>query len=153
MANKSIFEKVTQYRIKVEKDGKSVADVPGIFALPGLLMAPKLGIAGLVAAPFLGLRIRLENEDGEAVDVEGAVRKAADAVRESVNTAVETIREEVEKAREAVSDEDTVSGEKAENDDSAETGETVRDIAENPEKQEEEDVPTIEVKPEDSAKA
>ena len=37
MANKSFFEALTQYRLKVEKDGKDVLNVPGIFALPGML--------------------------------------------------------------------------------------------------------------------
>ena len=144
MANKSFLESLTQYRLKVEKDGKSVVDVPSIFALPGLLLAPKLSIAGLVAAPLLGLKVHLENEDGKDVDVEGAVRKAADAVKETVSTATKTIKEEVDKAWESVSADDPEP-----NDESADESEDGQDIAEN---QEENDVPTIEVKSEDSAK-
>jgi len=144
MANKSFLESLTQYRLKVEKDGKSVVDVPSIFALPGLLLAPKLSIAGLVAAPLLGLKVHLENEDGKDVDVEGAVRKAAEAVKETVSTATKTIKEEVDKAWESVSADDPEP-----NDESADESEDGQDIAEN---QEENDVPTIEVKSEDSAK-
>ena len=134
MANKSFLESLTQYRLKVEKDGKSVVDVPSIFALPGLLLAPKLSIAGLVAAPLLGLKVHLENEDG----------KAAEAVKETVSTATKTIKEEVDKAWESVSADDPEP-----NDESADESEDGQDIAEN---QEENDVPTIEVKSEDSAK-
>ena len=144
MANKSFLESLTQYRLKVEKDGKSVVDVPSIFALPGLLLAPKLSITGLVAAPLLGLKVHLENEDGKDVDVEGAVRKAAEAVKETVSTATKTIKEEVDKAWESVSADDPEP-----NDESADESEDGQDIAEN---QEENDVPTIEVKSEDSAK-
>ena len=165
MANRNFFETLTQYRLKVEKDGKPVVNVPSILALPGLLMAPKLSIAGLVAAPLLGLKVQLENESGEAVDVEGAVRKAAETVRESVTTAGKSIKEEIDKAWEAVSADDP---EETDEEDAAE--ETADDAEEDTEsseanapsneelveelkKHEEDDIPTIDVKPEDSAKA
>lgn len=141
MANKSIFETLTQYRLKVEKDGKFVVDVPSILALPGLLVAPKLSIAGLVAAPLLGLKVHLENEDGKAVDIEGAVRKAADAVKESAKS----IKEEMDKAWEAVSADNPELNDEA-------ADESVQDIVEDLEKHNEGDIPTIEVKPEDSSK-
>ena len=145
MANKSFLESLTQYRLRVERDGKSVVNVPSIFALPGLLMAPRLSITGLVAAPLLGFKVHLENEDGKEVDVEGAVRKAAETVKETVTTASRTIKEEIDKAWEAVSADDPEP-----NDESADEGEEAQEDAEN---QEENDVPTIEVKPEDSTKA
>ena len=145
MANKSFLESLTQYRLRVERDGKSVVNVPSIFALPGLLMAPRLSITGLVAAPLLGFKVHLENEDGKEVDVEGAVRKAAETVKETVTTASRTIKEEIDKAWEAVSVDDPEP-----NDESADEGEEAQEDAEN---QEENDVPTIEVKPEDSTKA
>ena len=146
MANKNFFESLTQYRLKVEKDGKPVVNVPTVFALPGLLIAPKLSIAGLVAAPLLGLKVHLENEEGKAVDVEDAVRKAAEAVKESVTTATKTIKEEVDKAWEAVSADDP---EEPEGD---VTEDTMEQIAEDLKEHEEDGIPTIEVKPEDSDK-
>ena len=124
---KSFFETLTQYRLKVEKDGKSVVDVPSIFALPGLLVAPKLSIAGLVAAPLLGMKVHLENEDGKEVDIEGAVRKAADAVKESAKT----IKEEMDKAWDELSADDP--------EETTEESKTAQD-----------DAHTIEVKPDDS---
>lgn len=147
MANKNFFETLTQYRLKVEKDGKPVVNVPTVFALPGLLIAPKLSIAGLVATPLLGLKVHLENEDGKAVDVEDAVRKAAEAVKESVTTATKTIKEEVDKAWEAVSADDPE--EEPEGD---VTEDTMEQIAEDLKEHEEDGIPTIEVKPEDSDK-
>ncbi len=168
MANKSFFETLTQYRLKVEKDGKSVVDIPGLFALPGLLAAPRLSIAGLVAAPLLGLNVRLENEDGETVDVGGAVRKAAETVRDTAATAAKTVQEEISKAWEDVTADDPeeeaedVSGEASED----VTKEAAEEVAEEPAEnlsnkeiveelkaQEESDVPVIKVNPEDSTKA
>ena len=139
---------MTQYRLKVEKDGKSVVNVPGIFALPGLLMAPKLSIVGLFAAPLLGMKVRLENEDGKDVDVEGAVRKAAEAVKETVTTATKSIKEEMDKAWEAISADDP----EADCPETAEEDGSVQETADEPEKHEDQDPPTIEVKPDDSAK-
>ena len=157
MANKNLFETLTQYRLRVEKDGKDVVNVSSLFALPGLLMAPKLSLAGLIAAPLLGLRVHLESEDGEAVDVEDAVRKATDAVKESVVSTGRTIKEQVDKAWEAVSsdypEEETPENEE-ENAESPEAKDVSNeDIVEELKAHEEEDVPTIEVKSDDSDKA
>ena len=144
MENKSFIEKLTQYRLKVEKDGKSVVDMPGIFALPGMFIAPRLSIAGLIAAPVLGFKVHLENEDGEAVDVEGAVRKAAEAVKDSVTTATKTIKEEMDKAWEAVSADDP-------EENTAE--EAMEQIEEELKTQEEDGTPVIEVKPDEDSDA
>ena len=172
MANKNFFETLTQYRLKIEKDGKSVVNMPGIFALPGMLMAPRLSITGLIAPPILGLKVHLENEGGETVDVEDAVRKAAEAVKDSVATATKTIREEIDKAWEAVSADEPEEGADAdasgntvdgaengaeENAESHEANETSidvsnEDIVEELKAHEENDVPTIEVKPDESNK-
>ncbi len=144
MENKSFIEKLTQYRLKVEKNGKSVVDMPGIFALPGMFIAPKLSIAGLIAAPVLGFKVHLENEDGEAVDVEGAVRKAAEAVKDSVTTATKTIKEEMDKAWEAVSADDPEENA---------VEEAMEQIEEELKTQEEDGTPVIEVKPDEDSEA
>ena len=152
MANRNFFETLTQYRLKVEKDGKDVVNVPGLLALPGLLAAPKLSIAGLVAAPLLGLKVHLENENGDDVDVEDAVRKAAEAVKESVTTATKNIREEMDKAWEAMSADDPEEDAAEGNDeDTAEEG--AEPVGGACGEHEENDVPTIDVKSDDSAGA
>ena len=152
MANRNFFETLTQYRLKVEKDGKDVVNVPGLLALPGLLAAPKLSIAGLVAAPLLGLKVHLENENGDDVDVEDAVRKAAEAVKESVTTATKNIREEMDKAWEAMSADDPEEDAAEGNDeDTAEKG--AEPVGGACGEHEESDVPTIDVKSDDSAGA
>ena len=119
-------------------------------------MAPKLSITGLIAAPLLGLEVHLENEDSKAVSVGDAVRKATDAVLESVGTAAKTIREEVDKAWEAVSADDPE--EDAEEDVTEDSDESPASenssneaILEELKAHEENSVPTIEVKSADSA--
>ncbi len=99
---KSFFEEVTGYRVKVEREGKEIVNVPGIFALPGLLAAPRLSILGMVAAPLLGCSVHLENDAGKEVDVGKAVKDAANTVAETADTMVRTVREEMKKAWDAM---------------------------------------------------
>ena len=56
---KNIIDELTAYRIKVEKDGREIVNVPGILALPGVLIAPKASIIGTVLASLLGCDIHL----------------------------------------------------------------------------------------------
>ena len=95
---KSYIEELTGYRVKVEKDGKEIVNVPGILALPGALIAPTASIIGTVAASLLGCNIHLESADGKEVDVSKAVKEAADTVADTAKTVADTVREEVEKA-------------------------------------------------------
>ena len=95
---KNFFDELTGYRVKVERDGRELVNVPGILALPGLLIAPKLSIAGMIAAPLLGCNIHLENEDGREIDIGKAVKEAADTVADTAAAAAKTVREEIGKA-------------------------------------------------------
>ena len=98
MENRNIIDELTRYRVKVERDGKPVMDVPGILCLPGLLAAPRLGIAGMVAAPLLGYSVHLENRDGKPVDLEEAIRKTAETISETAADTAEKIKEAMDKA-------------------------------------------------------
>lgn len=103
---KNLIDELTGYRVKVEKDGKEIVNVPGILALPGLLIAPKASIIGMVAAPLLGCSIHLENEDGKKVDIGKAVKDAAETVVDTAASAAKTVREEIGKAWDAMSADD-----------------------------------------------
>ena len=128
---KSFFDELTGYRVKVVRNGKEVVNVPGILALPGMLIAPKMSLIGMVAAPLL------ENENGQAVDVGKAVREAADTVVDTAKKTVRTVKEEMDKAWEAVSaDDPETEGEEG---------------AEAPQK--EADVPEVRVETDDSEQA
>ena len=137
---KSFFEELTGYRVKVERDGKEIVNVPGILALPIALAAPKASIIGTIAAPLLGCNIHLENGDGKEVDVGKAVKDAADTVADTAKTAAKTVREEIEKAWDDLSADDPEEcPEGKENEDEPDDQEKAED-----------DVPPIKVNPEDS---
>ena len=144
---KNFIDELFGYRVKIERDGKEIVNIPGILALPGALIAPKASIIGTVAASLLGCNIHLENADGKGVDVSKAVKDAADTVK----TAAKSVKEEIDKAWDELSADDpegcpvgeenepdeTVSGEKPAED-------TVEEIVDDLEKhQAEDDIPVI----------
>ncbi len=103
---KNFFDELTGYRVKVERDGKELLNVPSLLALPGLLLAPKTSIIGMIAAPLLGCSVHVENENGQAVDLGKVVRNAADTVADTASTAAKTVRDEISKAWDALSADD-----------------------------------------------
>lgn len=137
---KSIMDQLTGYRVKVKKDGREIVNVPGILALPGLLVAPKASIIGMIAAPFLGCSVHLENEDGKTVDVGEAVKNAAETAADRASAAAKMVKEEMAKAWDAVSADDP---------EGCPLGEENEDEPADQEKKED-DIPTIRVNPEDS---
>ena len=137
---KSIIDELTAYRLKVARDGKEIVNVPGILALPGVLVAPKISIIGTIAASLLGCDIHLENENGKSVDIGKAVKDAAETVADTATTAAKTVRNEFEKAWDELSADDPEGcplGEENEEEPSDQNST-------------EEDNPTIQVKPDDS---
>ena len=132
---KSFIEELTGYRVKVQKDGKEVLNVPGILAFPILLAAPKAGILGMAAAPLLGCNIHLENETGKEVDIGKAVKNAAD----NLENAARSVKETIEKAWDELSADDPEGCPFGMENEDEPAGEKP-----------EEDIPTIEVKPDDT---
>ena len=139
---KSVIDELTAYRLKVARDGKEIVNVPGILALPGVLVAPKISIFGTIAASLLGCDIHLENENGKKVDIARAVKDAAETVADTATTAAKTVRNEFEKAWDELSADDPEGCPLGQENEEEPSG---QDSAE-------EDIPTIEVKPEDSEK-
>ena len=137
---KSIIDELTAYRLKIARDGKEIVNVPGILALPGVLVAPKISIIGTIAASLLGCDIHLENENGKSVDIGKAVKDAAETVADKATTAAKTVREEFDKAWDELSADDPEGcplGEENEEEPSDQNST-------------EEANPTIQVKPDDS---
>ena len=139
---KNFFDELTGYRVKVERDGREIVNVPGLLALPGLLVAPKLSIVGMIAAPLLGCSIHLENEGGKEIDIGKAVKEAADTVADTATTAAKTVKEEIEKVWSDLSADDPEGCPEGE--------ENEEDPADQPDT--EEDIPVIHVNPDDSEK-
>ena len=154
---KSFLDELTGYRVKVERDGKEVVNVPGLLALPCLLAAPKMSLIGIVAAPLLGCSIRVEN-NGKEVDVRKTVQETAESIVDTAKKTARTIEEEINKVWESVSADDfdgeTETAEEPETVNEPETAEEP-EAEEEPETDEEEtgDIPTIRVKPDDSDQA
>ena len=149
---KNFLDELFGYRVKVERNGQEVINIPGILALPGALIAPKASIIGTVAASLLGCSIHLENADGKGIDVGEKVRKAADSVVRSAGAAMKTVREEMDRAWESVSADDPEEcplGEENKPDEPASDDnpveDTLEEIAEELEKHEAEDIPVIHV--------
>ena len=142
---KTFLDELTGYRVKVEKDGREIVNVPGILALPGLLLAPKASLIGMVAAPLLGCSVHLENDEGREIDMGKAVKNAADTVADTAATAARSVREEIEKAWDALSADDPEGCPEGQ-----ENGEDAEDAGaqETPEENE----PRIHVNPEDNEK-
>ena len=137
---KSIIDELTAYRLKVARDGKEIVNVPGILALPGVLVAPKISIIGTIAASLLGCDIHLENENGKSVNIGKAVKDAAETVADKATAAAKTVKEEFDKAWDELSADDPEGcplGEENEEEPSDQNST-------------EEDNPTIQVKPDDS---
>ena len=139
---KSIFEELTSYRVKIEREGKEIVNVPGILVLPIALAAPKASIIETIAAPILGCSIHVENENGNEIDVGKAVKAAADTVIDTAKTAAKTIKEEVDKAWDELSADDPEGCPEG----------TEKDEASGDGKDAEDDIPTIQINPDDSEK-
>ena len=137
---KSIIDELTAYRLKVTRDGKEIVNVPGILALPGVLIAPKMSIIGTVAASLLGCEIHLENEDGKKVNVSKGIKDAADTVADTAKTVAKSVREEIDKAWDELSADDPEECPLGEENNEESAGQNDA----------EEDIPTIRVKPDDS---
>ncbi len=139
---KNMIDELTGYRVKVKKDGREIVNVPGILALPGALIAPKASIIGTIAASLLGCDIHLESEDGKKVDISKAVKDTADTVVDTAKTVAKSVREEVDKAWDELSADDP-----EECPPGKENEEEPDDLnsAEN-------DIPTIQARPDDSEK-
>ena len=140
---KNFLDELAGYRVKVERDGKEIVNVPGILALPGLLIAPKLGIAGMIAAPLLGCNIHLENEDGKEVDIGKAVKHAAGTVMDTAAATAKTVKEEIAKAWDELSADDPEGCPEGEENEDGPAGQDNTGDS----------IPTIHVKPDDSGKA
>jgi hypothetical protein len=102
----NIVKDLTGYRLKINRNGKEVVNVPGILCVPGVLAAPKISVIGMLAAPLLGCDIRLEKERRKELDFAESVQKAAESVMDTAKKNMKTITEEMRKAWEAVSAED-----------------------------------------------
>ena len=96
---KNFLQKLYHFRVKVDKQGKPIANVSSIFALACLIFAPHMTIVGVVASLLLGYQIRFESEDMDDSELEERLRKAAQNVKNGAVSAAKSIQNEISKAR------------------------------------------------------
>ena len=94
----SIFQKLYNCRLRIDKKGKTILNWSSLFSLACLILAPHMSIAGIILSLILGYHISLETEQDD-MEFEQRVRQAADTVKKTATAAAKTIRDEVEKNR------------------------------------------------------
>ena len=94
----SIFQKLYNCRLRIDKKGKTILNWSSLFSLACLILAPHMSIAGIILSLILGYHISLETDQDDA-EFEQRVRQAADTVKKTATAAAKTIRDEVEKNR------------------------------------------------------
>ena len=97
---KNIFQKMYDFRVKVNKQDKPIINVSSIFALACLIFAPHVTIIGSIAALVMGYTFRFESEDMDNKELEERLRKMAQNVKTGAQTAAKSIQNEINKARE-----------------------------------------------------
>ncbi|TQQ85738.1 DUF4342 domain-containing protein [Peptacetobacter hominis] len=67
---KELFSKTNQIRVIVEKDGKSMMNIPFTIGVMGTAIMPMITLLGLSAALITKYRVKIQNEsDGNIVDL------------------------------------------------------------------------------------
>lgn len=148
----NIVRDLAGYRLKINRNGKEVVNVPGILCVPGVLAAPKISVIGMLAAPLLGCDIRVEKERKKELDFAETVQKAAESVMDTAKKNMKSITEEMRKAWEAVSADDPTDSAPLQEESPAEHG-AEAPAEETPEACGSDDpgeIPSIEVKPDHS---
>ena len=96
---KNFLQKMYRFRVKVDKQGKSIINVSSIFGLFALIFAPHVTIIGTIAALLMGYQFSFESEDMDDKELEERIRKAAMNVKSGAASAVKSIQTEISKAR------------------------------------------------------
>ena len=96
---KNFLQKLYNFRVKVDRQGKPIANVSSIFAAACLIFAPHMTIVGIVASLLMGYQIRFESEDMDSAELEERFRKAAQNVKTGAMNAAKSIQTEINKAR------------------------------------------------------
>ena len=79
---KNILQKLYNYRLKIDRNGKTILNFSSLFSLACLIFAPHMTIAGLILSLVLGYHINLETEQNDE-RLEDTFRQAAETVRKT----------------------------------------------------------------------
>ena len=96
---KNFLQKLYNFRVKVDRQGKPIANISSIFAAACLIFAPHMTIVGIVAALLLGYQISFVTEDMDSSELEERIRRAAQNVKNGAMNAAKSIQTEIDKAK------------------------------------------------------
>ena len=96
---KNFLQKLYNFRVKVDRQDKPIANISSIFAAACLIFAPHMTIVGVVAALLLGYQISFVTEDMDSSELEERIRRAAQNVKNGAVNAAKSIQTEIDKAK------------------------------------------------------
>ena len=96
---KNFLQKLYNFRVKVDRQGKPIANISSIFAAACLIFAPHMTIVGVVASLLLGYQISFVTEDMDSSELEERIRRAAQNVKNGAMNAAKSIQTEIDKAK------------------------------------------------------
>ena len=96
---KNFLQKLYNFRVKVDRQGKPIANISSIFAAACLIFALPMTIVGVVASLLLGYQISFVTEDMDSSELEERIRRAAQNVKNGAMNAAKSIQTEIDKAK------------------------------------------------------
>ncbi len=104
---KELFDKSNRVRVIVEKEGKTIMNIPFTVGVLGIAIMPLLTILGLSAAVLSKYRIKIQNEaDGETVDLGELNEEKAVVLKDMFVNTAKDLKETVVKKKEEKDDKD-----------------------------------------------
>lgn len=104
---KELFDKSNRVRVIVEKEGKTIMNIPFTVGVLGIAMMPLITILGLSAAVLSKYRIKIQNEaDGETVDLGELNEEKAVVLKDMFVNTAKDLKETVVKKKEDKDDKD-----------------------------------------------
>lgn len=104
---KELFDKSNRVRVIVEKEGKTIMNIPFTVGVLGVAIMPLITLLGLSAAVLSKYRIKIQNEaDGETVDLGELNEEKAVVLKDMFVNTAKDLKETVVKKKEEKDDKD-----------------------------------------------
>lgn len=104
---KELFDKSNRVRVIVEKEGKTIMNIPFTVGVLGIAIMPLITLLGLSAAVLSKYRIKIQNEaDGETVDLGELNEEKAVVLKDMFVNTAKDLKETVVKKKEEKDDKD-----------------------------------------------
>lgn len=104
---KELFDKSNRVRVIVEKEGKTIMNIPVTVGVLGIAIMPLITLLGLSAAVLSKYRIKIQNEaDGETVDLGELNEEKAVVLKDMFVNTAKDLKETVVKKKEEKDDKD-----------------------------------------------